>query len=145
MASVLQEWLERLGLRHQGVVVSAMRGCDTLPKHHPVKTITRALRADTLVSFAKNPASFIKSLSHEEFFDLVPVVLEDLDALPWHYVMHLAHAAEILGYHHPDSQRAGCWRLFYMQFCRKAHVNPETREQLDSRLLASEEDFAREQ
>lgn len=145
MASVLQEWLETLGLRHQGVVLSAIRGCDTLPKHHPVKTLTRAFRADTLVSFSKNPSSFFKALSHEEFFDLVPEVLVAFDELPYHYVMHMAHAGEILAYHHPDIQRASCWRLFYFQLCRRMHLNPETKAQLDERLNAPEEEFALEQ
>lgn len=141
MPSVLQPWLQEIGLRHQGVVVSAVRGCDTLPKHHPVKRLTRALRSDTLVSFSKNPSSFFKARSHEEFFDLVSE-LSSFDELPLHYAMHLAHAAEVLAYHHPDPQRAACWRLFYFQFCRKLHLNPETKEQLDERLNATEEEFA---
>jgi hypothetical protein len=29
---ILQEWVARLGLRHQGVLVTAIRGCATMPK-----------------------------------------------------------------------------------------------------------------
>ena len=33
-----------LGLRHQGVLISAMRGCDTAPRSDPSKVIQRILR-----------------------------------------------------------------------------------------------------
>lgn len=33
MPSIIQPWVENIGLRHQGVLVSAMRGCDTAPRH----------------------------------------------------------------------------------------------------------------
>ena len=42
--SILQPWVERIGLRHQGVIVSAMRGCDIAPRHDISKRIQRLLR-----------------------------------------------------------------------------------------------------
>ena len=143
MKSVLQDWLMGIGLRHQGVVLSAVRGCDTLPKHHPVKRFTGALRCDTLVSFSPNPSSFFKQVERPEFTDLLAAL--DLDELPLHYVMHLLHAAEVLAYYHPDRNRADCWQMFYLRVVKKLHLNPETKEQMDVRLNASEDVFAEDQ
>ena len=145
MKSVLQDWVMEIGLRHQGVLMSAVRGCDTLPKHHVMKTITRALRCDTLVSFSPNPSSFFKPVSHEQFVDLLPAVREGIDELPYHYVVRLLHAAQVLGFHHPLIERRTCWNMLYLSIVKWMHLNPETSAELDARLNADEATFAADQ
>ena len=44
MAGIMQEWTQIIGMRHQGVLVSAMRGCDLAPRHDPSKFAQRLLR-----------------------------------------------------------------------------------------------------
>ena len=145
MRSVLQPWVMELGLRHQGVLVSAVRGPDGLPKQHVVKTFVRAFRADTLVSFADAPASFICFLDRPEFTDLLSKLFGSLDELNLHYIMHFLHATEILSCKHPDQQRRDCWSMLYLGLVRKLHLTPETPQELDERLNAHEDVFAADQ
>ena len=49
MTSILQNWVMNLGLRHQGVLVSSIRGCDNAPRHDPSKIIQRLLRGSILI------------------------------------------------------------------------------------------------
>jgi hypothetical protein len=44
MPSILQDWVTTTGLRHQGVLMAAVRGCDTLPRPAAAKTIARYYR-----------------------------------------------------------------------------------------------------
>jgi hypothetical protein len=120
-----------LPFRMQSVLVSALRGCDTMRKEDPSKHITRALRA-VLMHDADPTNSFMRSgdapSNHVNDF------LADLDVYPVHFVLHLAHAAEIVGYKHPNNLVREFWLKFYRGVIRAMHVNPETEEQLDVRL-----------
>ena len=49
-------------------------------------------------------------------------------------MLHLCHAAEIVGYQHPDEQIKTTWGKFYYSMCKAMHLNPETREQMMERL-----------
>lgn len=62
------------------------------------------------------------------------VYLRHVDELPHHFQLHLMHAAEIVGYHHPDPKTAEWWWTFYMMIVNDAHLYPETEEQLNLRL-----------
>lgn len=65
------------------------------------------------------------------------VVLEflwDIDPYPIHFVTHLAHAVEIIGYRHPQLEIRAGWYDFYLSICKAMHVNPEHLSQLDARL-----------
>jgi len=48
--------------------------------------------------------------------------------------MYLAHAAEIIGYEHPDDSTRKCWKTFYQSLCRSFHMHPETRDEMHHRL-----------
>lgn len=65
---------------------------------------------------------------------LVSGYLRGLDALPHHFQLHFMHAAEILGYKHPDEVVRGWWRKTYDRLAHDMHLWPETEEQLDARL-----------
>jgi hypothetical protein len=146
MKSILQDWVSTLGLRHQGVMLTAVRGCDTASKHHHSKLLTQFYRGSILNTHCApnvKPGSFIKRPWEQPaaFADARRHFLQSHDELPHHFVMHLVHAAEIVGYHHPDEDLRHAWREFYLEACRKLHMNPETPEELDARLGADEASF----
>lgn len=142
MSSVLQSWVEKLGLRHQGVLLSAVRGCDAVPKDDASKSLIRAYRGFILHSFDRKPSSFIEFVSGDELEKRTQAVLSNFDHYPIHFILHLMHAAEILGYKHPMRLVSSAWLHFYETICMKMHLNPESKKQLDKRLNANEKEFA---
>lgn len=146
MKSVLKDWVMELGLRHQGVLLTAVRGCDTAPKNDPSKLFTRCYREVVLNSHcgdAAKAATFIEKVSDEELKTRFDNFRKNLDHYPHHYVMHLIHAIEIVGYKHPDAQTRFQWQAMYGALCRGLHVRFETERELDGRLDADEETFAK--
>lgn len=149
MNSILKDWVMELGIRHQGVLLSAVRGCDTAAKHDWSKLIVRALRSEILNAHcgdAMKASSFLSPLSPVNLNKaFVNLFYNGFDHYPNHYVMHLVHAIEILGYKHPDEDLRYEYNLAYQKFIKKLHLNPETEEQLDIRLNKNEADFAADQ
>lgn len=142
--SILQDWVQELGLRHQGVLLCAIRGCDTLPKGDASKMFVRSYRCLILNAFVrdhKKSVSFFESVDRVTLVKRFEAFRRDLDHYPHHYVMHLMHAIEIIGYHYPDEEERQVWHAFYLALCKGLHVNPETKEQLDRRLGADEASF----
>jgi hypothetical protein len=140
--SVLQDWVMELGLRHQGVLLTAVRGCDTAPKDDASKTLVRSLRNEFLNCFCGDPKkarTFIESVEEDELHERMIAFLKNCDHYPQHYVSHLMHAVEIVGYKKP----CGHWLWFYTNLCRGLHVTPETEEELDERLGDEEESFGK--
>lgn len=144
MKSVLQDWVASLGLRHQGVLLTAVRGCDTAPKHDPSKMLSRAYRGTILNCHCGDAAkaqTFIEDVRGHDLFERFKAFRKNLDHYPHHYIAHVMHAAEIVGYKHPDEVTRLHWRQFYELLCLGFHVNPETEQQLDERLNADEDSF----
>lgn len=139
---VLQSWVAALGLRHQGVLMACVRGCDNVPKEDATKLLARCLRAVMLRSFDPRPSSFIENVTAAELGDRMRAVLENHDHYPVHYLLHLAHGAEIIGYKHPDAFIRQQWSWFYIQLARCFHLTPETETALDERLGAPEDKFS---
>lgn len=151
MPSILQPWVEALPLRHQGVLMSAMRGCDTAPRHDPSKLIQRLLRGAVLIPHLGkygNPRSYIAWESEDDkWWEVANQFLRNWDHYPNHYVVHFIHATEIVGYKGPKDHPVFSyrWRQFYELSCHAFHLYPESEEQLDARLNANEEDFFAQQ
>ncbi len=163
MSSILKPWLADIGLRHQGVVLAALRGCDTAAKEAPSKTLTRWLRDACLNAHCGDSSksqSFIEAHpTHRVFSGAVAGFMAEKDALPTHYVLHLMHAARIVGRFLPETEQKEDfvwrawgeinpkkdWQEFYSRLVRKFRLNPETDEQMDQRLNATESDFGAEQ
>lgn len=147
--SILQDWVTALPIRYQGCLLGAIRGCDTLVKRHPAKTITRILRGHVLNPACGDPrkaTSFIEWCEDEhEFDEAVTAFHNESDAMPHHFVMHLIHAAQILGYRHPTAELRALWLLFYIRAVRKMHLAIENEHQLELRLTADEETFGKDQ
>lgn len=134
---VVQEWLAfNCTLKQQSVVLSALRGCDGISKEDVSKQLTRNMRATFL--YPCNDRAM--KVSHDHFMkgtvtdDTVKLFLSNLDPYPVHWLMHFMHAAEIIGYKHPDTETRKFWYDLYHAMVRKLHFNPETKEQCDRRL-----------
>lgn len=143
--SVLQDWVMELGLRHQGVLLTAVRGCDTSPKEDASKALARCYRAAVLNAHCGDPRkarTFIEWVSNDALLWRMREVRKNCDHLPHHYLMHLIHAAQIVGLKHPDPQVAAPWAAFYADMVHGLHLSPETEAELDARLSAGEEAFA---
>lgn len=143
---ILQDWVRNLGLRHQGVLVSAVRGPDSAPKEDHAKRVVRSYRAAILKCFCGDPkkaSSFIETVDLTELRNRLDSLRRSFDQYPIHWVLHMLHAAEIVGYKHPDHDGIGMvWGRFYNLMCFKMHLNPESEADLDARLNASEDQFA---
>lgn len=148
---VLQEWVINLGperMRHQGVLLTAVRGCDVVKKDEPVKLLARCYRAAILNCFCGDPrkaVSFVELVPNVVLLERMEAVVKNHDHYPMHYVLHLVHAAAIVGHYHPDAGVSSAWLIFYNQMVSKFHMRPESREDLDRRLMLDEESFGAEQ
>lgn len=166
---VIQEWVCGLTFMQQSVLIASVRGPDGLPKLHVAKYILRWLRRCTLISafdgkvldrpYIPGGGSFTGP-SMDCYFDIHPEndnrdafdeiaegkmaelahqYLDCVDEIPHHFQLHLMHAAEIIGYKHPDSWVRGWWIWFYRSIVNDAHLFPETEDQMDSRLGDNEQ------
>jgi hypothetical protein len=143
MPSALQDWVQKLSIMQQSVLMSAVRNEDQLPKGHPQKDLIRWYRRCVLVSafdgaaitdpYSPGGGSFTGPLTGtlEEAQD---AFLRSRDGMSLHYYAHAMHAFEILGYHHPDPNIRLGWRETYYRLVEALHVWPETPQQLDDRL-----------
>lgn len=147
--SIIQDWACNLGIRHQGVIISAVRGCDTMPKNGAAKTLSRFYRGAILRPHCGDIAkaqSFMSAPRDDfEFMETAKCALDEMDAAPMHYVLHLVHAAQIVGLYHPDATTRSQWSWFYLRCVRKFHLAPESEQELNRRLNADEDSFGREQ
>lgn len=154
MPTATQEWTHALSVMQQSVLLGAIRGPDGLPKYGSVKNLLRWYRRCVLISamdgkvldnpFDSNGGSFTGpsiEVCHapdgawEAAMDgIVGQYLRDLDAIPHHFQLHLLHAAEIVGYKHPDPRIRSWWCGVYHRLVHDMHLWPETPEQLDRRL-----------
>lgn len=139
--AVIQDWVVKLPLRYQGVLISSVRGCDTAQKDDPVKLLARSYRATILISPSSKPSSFMDYISDERVSIRMKSVCRDCDHLPHHYLMHLIHAAQIVGYHHPNHLISERWKWFYQRMCHQLHMSHETKSMLERRLTANENKF----
>jgi hypothetical protein len=134
---VLRAWVHPLPLRYQGVLVTAIRGCDGAPKEDPSKVLSSMVRRAIL-----NPADPLETLNERGFFGYSPArlakelpdYLHSMDQYPLHFVMHLMHACEVIGYCHPSAAMGRFFRLVYRIKCHKFHVTPERMDQMYERL-----------
>jgi hypothetical protein len=149
--SIMQPWTMEIGLRHQGVLVSAMRGCDTAARHDHSKIAQRLLRGAVLIPHCGrfvNPATYIlQERDPSSWWQIMTPFLESWDHYPNHYVVHFVHASEVIGYCAPEEfpTYPHRWKKFYELACHKLHLTPETKAQLDDRLNADEALFRERQ
>lgn len=152
--TALQSWVSDLSIMQQSVVLSAIRGPDGVRKYHPCKSIIRWFRRCILISAFEGktlinpyeigggsftgPSVKLTDVQDDEWEDAIKEPLNDFiiarDELPFHYTTHFMHAAQILGYKHPDKRIAEWWNMVYVRMVNSLHLSIETEEDMDSRL-----------
>lgn len=149
--SVLQDWTNDVTFMMQSVLIAATRGPDGIRKDHPVKVLVRFLRRSFLICafdgkvrwspYEPGGGSFtgplhLKGTEPDEghLDKFIEVYLRHVDELPHHFQLHLMHAAEILGYKHPDDDVRRFWNALYLAIVNDAHLRPEPEEVMDRRL-----------
>ncbi len=145
--SIIQEWVCELGLRHQGVLMSAVRGCDGALREDDSKWLVRFYRACILNSHCGDPRGAASYMLWPTEWDEAYVKFDQFkkggfDHYPMHWLTHFMFAAEIVGYYHPEHQVRNFWNWVYRRMVDKLHLNHETKSQLDERLDADEATFA---
>lgn len=151
---VTQDWVHAIPLMQQSVLLGAIRGPDGQPKYTGVKLLLRWYRRCILRSsldggcVLTNPSdprggsftgpSLDRDASGPHWVDQMQAHVADYlrqaDALPHHWQTHFMHAAQIVGYKHPDPTIAGFWHAVYLRIVFEMHLWPETMEQMDKRL-----------
>jgi len=152
--SVIHDWVAELPFQMQALLMTAMRGPDACQKHNSAKIIVRYLRSVVLKPAGdwsgKNDNDFMwgeyivntsRAISKDSLpinYPLFEQYSEDFwnnhDEYPHHFIMHLVHCAEVVGYKHPDPEISRHWRHFYFEACKSFHMFPEGETQLDERM-----------
>lgn len=134
--SVLQDWVTEIPLREQGTLLTAVRGCDLTPKY-PLDSPERRLVGAIRHAFMNpadprevdiEPGCFFRSEIPLDF------KISALGHYPQHWLSHVLHAVEVLGYRHPDPLRRHAWHELYRKMCHSFHLNIESFSQFVSRL-----------
>jgi hypothetical protein len=134
MNQLLRPWILELPLQQQCVLMAAIRGCDSVPKEDNSKRILRSYRYTVLHNAKPLTADNIFMVAEVPTpFDVLRFV-GSLDHYPMHWLMHFIHAVEIVGYKHPEPDVRGWWGNLYDTLIHNLHVQPETEEQLNTRL-----------
>lgn len=135
MGSVTQDWVIKLPLRHQGVLLSAMRGCDTAPKG-PYDSTERQLVA-YLRYLVLNPADIREVGILGAFMQAEPPKnwkQSDLGHYPMHWVAHIMHGYQVVAYCHPDLYLANLALDIYRELVHGLHLNVESEYSMNIRL-----------
>lgn len=149
--SVLQDWVHELSYMQQTVLITATRGPDGLSKDHIAKVLLRWYRRCFLISAFEGKVlsdpnqpgggSFMGPCTKASINDVVDEYLRSVDEVPHYFQLHLMHAAEILGYKHPDILIRKFWYKVYFRIVRDAHLCPESEVAMDKRLGDNEENW----
>jgi hypothetical protein len=128
--SVLHEWVHGLTFQMQALLLTAMRGPDENNKFNAAKAIVRYLRG----AICKPGNNDFMWGDYNIFSKYAADFWADHDEYPHHFIMHIVHCAEVLGYKHPLEKVRKYWLEFYACALQAFHMNPETHEQMDKRL-----------
>lgn len=135
MSSILKEWVIKLPLRHQGVLLGAVRGCDLAPKEPydaPERQLVAYLRWIVFNAADRREVGMAGAYMQ----DWPPMLWKpsDFGHYPQHWYAHLMHAFEIVGYAHPDDVIRAHGLGIYQRFVHGLHLNPENEYQMNIRL-----------
>lgn len=149
MPAVMLPWTTELTFMQQSVLITAVRGPDGIRKDHIAKVLLRWYRRCILISaFDKSalpdpytagggsftgPCNF-PSKDNPDIKAALTEYFRHVDELPHHFQLHFMHAAEIIGYKHPDKEIRNWWRVAYIRMVNDLHLMPESESAMDSRL-----------
>jgi hypothetical protein len=134
MKSVLQDWVMKLPLREQGTVLTAVRGCDLTPKL-PYDSSERQIVG--WIRFAiLNPADNREVGIKGAFFqsESPDFKWSEWGHYPLHWVTHILHTLEVIGYRHPNKAIAMIAQTHYFRGVKSLHLNPESFTEMVDRL-----------
>ncbi len=134
--SVLQDWVMELPLREQGTLLTCVRGCDLVPKL-PLDSLPRRLVGSLRHAFMvpcdprevdATPGCF--------FVSEVPTdwKASELGHYPQHWISHVMHASEVIGWRHPDPFIGGAFLIVYRKIVYSLHLVPEDFLDFEARL-----------
>jgi len=134
--SVLQDWVMELPLREQGTLLTCVRGCDLTTKW-PLDSTERKL-----VAFLR--WGFMVPCDEREvdselgcFFSSRPPVnwkASELGHYPLHWVSHIIHASEVLGYRHPVLETRMMFLAIYKKIVKSLHLSVESMHHFELRM-----------
>jgi len=126
---VLQDWMGALSWKQQSVILSSLRGFDTT--HYPnLKKIGRWMRGVT-----QNNADISSPYMKDETLPSVEEIEKEAEFCTVHYLSHFLHGLEIIGYKHPNETISNLAQNYYLGLVDIVlHLNPETEDQLGTRL-----------
>ncbi len=132
MNSVVQDWVAKnCSFKQQTVLLSALRGCDTVEKNDVSKLFIRKYRSAVLKDASPGGGDFMKD---EITREIITEFTKSLDKYPIHFILHFTHAVEIVGFKHQDLMIGHWWYRLYLDLVNAFHMNPETEEECDKRL-----------
>lgn len=135
--SVLHDWVHKLTFQQQALLMTGVRGPDGSSKDNEAKYMVRYLRGVVLKPagdwHGKNDNSFMWG-DYDVFHDYGKGFYKAHDEYNHHFIMHLIHCAEVIGYKHPDKRIADEWLSFYMNMCDAMHMHHESEMDMDLRL-----------
>lgn len=127
--SVLQDWIINLSFKKQTVLLGAIRSPDNLTTLK-IKSITTWIRRVVLKNADPMTGFMHGSLNSLPLFEHID---REFERLPLHAAHHLILAMEVIGFEHPNQEiRETAWK-FYQDAVDAQHLNPETRDQYESR------------
>lgn len=135
--SALQDWVHGLTFQMQALLMTAMRGPDENNKYNAAKALVRYLRGVICKPAGEWHGSNDNDFMWGEyvlFNKYADAFWQDHDEYPHHFIMHLVHCAEVIGYKHPNGRIGECWDKFYLDACKAFHMTPETEYEMDLRL-----------
>ena len=145
MSCSLKNWFNDLPWMQQGVLMGALRNCDGYRSEGPHKILVRGIRGACIKS-AQSKGSFNARRPDLNLLLNASIQFVDkhFDHMPIHFVTHLMHAAEVIGYSHPDNRIADVWFDIYELIVSAMHLNTESLKEFQIRLADDPEQVARE-
>lgn len=135
--SVLHDWVMELPFQMQALLLTSMRGPDENNKFNSAKCIVRYMRGVVIKPagdwHGENDNDFMWA-DYSKFTTIASNFWEDHDEYPHHFIMHLVHCSEVVGYFHPNAPIRDHWFTFYANACKAFHMNLETIDELKNRL-----------
>lgn len=129
--SVMKPWTYELSWKEQTVLISALRGCDAVGKNDISKKIVRRIRNVVLNNAGPDNSEFMDSqISDNELYDFS----KNIDSYPVHFLLHLIHASEVIGYCCTDINEATFFKSFYYRMVDAFHMKPESESDMHIRL-----------
>jgi hypothetical protein len=135
--SALHDWVHELTFQQQALLMTGMRGPDGSDKHNAAKVIVRFLRGAICKpagNWSGNNDNDFMWGDYSAFLYCAKAFWDDHDEYPHHFLMHLVHCAQVIGYKHPDTTIRRKWLSFYLDACKAFHMQFESPKQMDERL-----------